>query len=133
MLDLLLGSPGESAGSIVGTVELMKRAEPERVGISVGVRVFPGTELARQVTSEDHNNGLTGVGDPCEPLFFLEPEIASVVFELLDELVGADNRFLFFDPCRPLKNYNYSANQRLVTAIREGYRGAFWDILRRYE
>jgi hypothetical protein len=28
-------------------------------------------------------------------------------------------------------NYNYNANAVLVDAIRDGYRGAFWDILRR--
>ena len=133
MLDLLLGSPGETKESIVRSVELMRRAEPERVGISLGVRVFPGTELARQVTSENYNNGLSGGGDPSEPLFFLEPKIASTAFEWLDKLVGGDSRFLFFDPSKPDRNYNYNANQRLVAAIQEGCRGAFWDILRRYE
>ena len=28
-------------------------------------------------------------------------------------------------------NYNYNDNRHLVEAIRGGYRGAFWDILRR--
>ena len=28
-------------------------------------------------------------------------------------------------------NYNYNDNLILVEAIRSGYRGAFWDILRR--
>lgn len=123
MLDLLLGSPGETSESLVCTVELMKRAEPDRVGVSVGVRVYPGTELAARVTPTDRT----------EPLFYLEPEIAPFVFPLLDELIGDDRRFFFFDPSRPERNYNYSANQRLIDAIGRGYRGAYWDILRRYE
>jgi radical SAM superfamily enzyme YgiQ (UPF0313 family) len=133
MLDLLLGSPGETRESLVRTIELMKRAGPERVGVSLGVRVYPGTELADLVTTARNREGLVGSEDPMDPLFFLEPQVAPFVFDLLDELVGDDRRFLFFDPSRPKQNYNYNANQRLVDAIGEGYRGAYWDILRRYE
>jgi radical SAM superfamily enzyme YgiQ (UPF0313 family) len=123
MLDLLLGSPHETRESLVRTVELMRRAAPDRVGVSVGVRVYPGTELAARVTPTD----------PTEPLFYLEPQIAPFVFPLLDSLIGDDQRFLFFDPSRPERNYNYNANQRLIDAIGRGYRGAYWDILRRCE
>jgi hypothetical protein len=82
---------------------------------------------------EESREGLVGGRDPLEPLFFIEPRIAPFAFKLLDELVGDDRRFFFFDPSRPDKNYNYNANQRLVDAIGEGYRGAYWDILRKYE
>lgn len=134
MLDLLLGSPGETRESIVRTIELMKRAEPDRVGVALGVRVYPGTELASLVMmQEELIEGLVGKDDVSEPFFFLEPRIAPFAFELLDELIGDDRRFFFFDPSRPDRNYNYNANQRLVEAIRQGYRGAYWDILRRYE
>jgi hypothetical protein len=133
MLDLLLGSPGETRESIVCTVELIKRADPERVGISLGVRVYPGTELARLVKTGSLSEGLVGGEDPSHPLFFLDPAIAPSAFDLLDTLVGDDRRFLFFDPSRPDRNYNYNANRRLVEAIQKGYRGAYWDILRRYE
>ena len=132
MLDLLLGSPGESEKSIVGTVELMRRAGPDLVGISLGVRVYPGTELADLTTQERLRDGLVGRDDPLEPLFFIEPAIAPFALDLLDQLIGDDRRFLFFDSSRPDRDYNYNANQRLVDAIRQGYRGAYWDILRRY-
>jgi hypothetical protein len=85
----------------------------------VGVRVYPGTELSRSVGSTEH--------------FFIEPEIAPFAFDWLDSLIGEDERFLFFDPSKADRNYNYNANQRLVEAIRRGYRGAYWDILRRYK
>ncbi len=131
MLDLLLGSPGETRESLIETVELMDRAAPDRVGISLGVRVYPGTALARQVASEGREMGLVGGPDPSTPLFYLDPAVAPFCFSLLDDLVGDDARFLFFDPSRPDKNYNYNANQRLSDAIAAGYRGAYWDILRR--
>jgi len=70
----------------------------------------------------------------CQSLpYFLEPGIASFASELLDDLIGDDRRFFFFDPSRPDRDYNYDGNQRLVDAIGKGYRGAYWDILRRYE
>jgi radical SAM superfamily enzyme YgiQ (UPF0313 family) len=133
MLDLLLGSPGETRESIFRTVELMRRADPDRVGVAVGVRVYPGTELADQVMRGELRKSLVGGQDRFDPLFFLEPQVAPFVFDLLDQLIGDDKRFFFFDPSRPEKNYNYNANQRLSEAIQKGYRGAYWDILRRYQ
>ncbi len=123
MLDLLLGSPGETRESLTRTVDLMKRADPDRAGVSVGLRVYPGTRLAQRLGAAEE--------DPSRPRSYLEPAVAPFVFELLDTLIGDDPRFLFFDPTRPERNYNYNANQRLVEAIGKGYRGAYWDILRR--
>jgi hypothetical protein len=62
----------------------------------------------------------------------MEPAVSPFVFDLLDGLIGEDERFFFFDPSKPERNYNYNANQRLVDAIAKGYRGAYWDILRKY-
>ncbi len=131
MFDLLIGSPGETEESIIRTIELMKMAEPDRIGISIGVRIYPGTELERMSKNKELSKGLIGSDDPAEPLFFIEPDISSFVFALLDELIDNDERFFFFDPSKPNRNYNYNANQLLVDAIKEGYRGAYWDILRR--
>jgi tryptophan 2-C-methyltransferase len=132
MLDLLLGSPGETRDSIEQTVKIVREANPDLAGVSLGVRVYPGTALASGVISEEHLEGLSGGKNIFDPLFFLEPQIASSVFEWMHTLIGDDRRFLFFDPSRPKQNYNYNSNQRLVNAIQKGYRGAFWDILRTY-
>jgi hypothetical protein len=132
MLDLLLGAPGESRASLTRTVELMRQADPDCVGVSLGLRVYPGTALAAQVTSPSLHEGLVGGQSPAEPLFFLEPAVAPFASALLDSLIGDDPRFFFFDPARPARNYNYNANQRLQDAIRAGLRGAYWHILRRF-
>jgi radical SAM superfamily enzyme YgiQ (UPF0313 family) len=131
MFDLLLGAPGETRESIARTIELMGRSGADRIGVTVGIRVYPGTRLSKEVQREDLRKGLVGGSDIRDPVFFLEPGIAPTVFDQLDALVGNDPRFLFFDPGRPDRNYNYNANQVLVRAIREGHRGAYWDILRR--
>jgi hypothetical protein len=132
MLDLLLGSPGESRESLANTIELMKGSGADQIGVALGVRIYPGTELCSRLERESATGGLVGGGDAVEPRFFMEPGVASCAGELIDGLIGADERFLFFDPSRPEKNYNYNANERLVEAIAAGYRGAYWDILRRY-
>ena len=67
MFDLLLGSPGETRESIVRTIELMQRVEPDRVGVALGVRVYPGTELAALVLREEPIEGLLGGDDVSEP------------------------------------------------------------------
>ncbi len=131
MFDLLIGAPGETRESIVRTIEVMKEAEPDRAGVAVGVRVYPETEMEGRIADGDGEKGLVGGKDLSKPVFFVEPEVAPFVFGLLEDLTKDDNRFLFFDPERPEKNYNYNANRVLAEAIRAGYRGAYWDILRR--
>jgi radical SAM superfamily enzyme YgiQ (UPF0313 family) len=131
MFDLLIGSPGETRESIVRTIDMVKRAGPDRAGVAAGARVYPGTKLAGWVLQGKRKKGLIGGEDLSRPVFYIDPEIAPFLFDLLDTLTRDDPRFLFFDPSRPASNYNYNANQLLVDAIREGYRGAYWDILRR--
>ena len=130
MLDLLLGSPGETQESLTRTVELIQQADPDRAGVSVGVRIYPGTQLASWLAATGKTSGLSGGAGPADPLYFLEPGVTHFVFPLLDRLIAGDQRFLFFDPSKPNLNYNYNANQRLVEAIAQGHRGAYWDILR---
>jgi radical SAM superfamily enzyme YgiQ (UPF0313 family) len=132
MLDLLMGAPGETRESVTYTIELMKRLDPDRVGVVVGVRVYPGTMLEAMIRDMEYKKGEIDFDDPTKPVVFLEPSIESFVFDLVDELIGEDKRFLFFDPSKPDKNYNYNANEVLVNAIKKGYRGAYWDILRCY-
>ncbi len=122
MLDLLLGSPGETEESLTRGIDLIRRAAPDRAGVTVGLRVYEGTPLARVLPPP-----------AAEPSTYLEPGLASRIFDLLDRLIAGDRRFLFFDPTRPDRNYNYNANQRLVEAIQQGHRGAYWDILQRLD
>jgi hypothetical protein len=131
MLDLLLGGPGESRASLRAAIECVRRAAPERAGISLGLRVYPGTPLDRQVAAAGEAPGLSGGPEPAAPRYYLEPAIADGCYALLDDLIGDDPRFLFLDPTKEQQNYSYNAHQRLTDAIAEGYRGAYWDILRR--
>ena len=53
--------------------------------------------------------------------------------DLIDGMIRGDRRFFFYDPARPDVDYNYNANEVLTDAIAKGYRGAYWDILRRVQ
>lgn len=129
MIDLLLGAPGETRQSIARTIEGAKRSAADRVGISLGVRVYRGTQLERTLRGKPA--GLSGGERPADPLYYLEPAVAGCAAGEIDRLVGDDPRFLFLDPSRKERNYSYDANRVLEEAIRQGERGAYWDILRR--
>jgi len=136
MYDLLLGGPGETRDSLRETVESMKRMSPHRVGASLGVRVYPKTSLARMVLQQgsiESNPNIHGERDSSflAPIFYLSAELGEDASQYLEGLIDGDERFMFMSGGSSNSNYNYNANAVLVNAIRDGYRGAFWDILRR--
>ncbi len=138
MFDLLLGGPGETRETVKETIELMRETEPDRVGVMVGVRIYAGTELGNVVLREgrlEKNRNLQGKvkgnGDFFEPVFYVSKELGDDVFSYVSELIGGDRRFFFTTRDDRESGYNYNQNQILVEAIKQGYRGAYWDILRR--
>jgi radical SAM superfamily enzyme YgiQ (UPF0313 family) len=139
MYDLLLGGPRETKESLSRTIHAMKEVSPHRVGAALGIRVFPGTRLADMVLRSgpvESNRNLHGAVEDNKrlfrPVFYLSAELGENVPQYLEQLIDNDQRFLFMKPPQAGDmNYNYNDNSRLVEAIRQGYRGAFWDILRR--
>jgi radical SAM superfamily enzyme YgiQ (UPF0313 family) len=135
---LLQGGPGETRESLRESIDAMKRLSPSRVGASIGVRVFPGTKLASMVRKQGpigKNPNLQGVihgnEDFFAPIFYLSSALGADAAQYLAGLIAGDERFFSNFPDAGNKNYNYNQNMVLVEAIKKGYRGAFWDILRR--
>jgi hypothetical protein len=138
MYDLLLGGPGESKKSLRETIELMKRISPSRVGAAMGIRIFAQTKLATLVRRQGpltENPNLHGTVEGNDnffaPLFYLSSALGPDAHGYLGGLIAGDERFFFGSTGDADQNYNYNENTILVNAIRAGYRGAFWDILRR--
>ncbi|TET37364.1 MAG: radical SAM protein [Dehalococcoidia bacterium] len=136
MYDLLLGGPGETRDSLRETIETMKRLSPSRVGASMGVRVFPRTKMAALVRKQGpmvENPNLHGAVDEkfLAPIFYLSSALGDDAPRYLASLVADDERFFSSFAQAAERNYNYNENLVLVEAIKNGYRGAFWDILRR--
>lgn len=138
--DLLLGGPGETRDTLRETIELMKDISPSRIGAALGVRIFPGTELADMVKAMgplEQNPNLRGKVSGNDnffyPVFYLSSDLGEDPHQYLADLIGGDERFFFMSPRQDNdRNYNYNDNSLLQEAIQAGYRGAFWDILRRY-
>ena len=54
MIDLLLGGPGETTETVAHTIDFIKQIDPDCVGVALGIRIYPGTQLARIITAEGH-------------------------------------------------------------------------------
>jgi radical SAM superfamily enzyme YgiQ (UPF0313 family) len=135
MYDLMLGGPGEDRESLVFAISFMKEINPSRVGISAGVRIYPGTRLAQIALAdmEKDNAAVRGSINPAffAPVFYVSQAMGDELHPFIASLVQKDERFFFGGGEEVEANYNYNANAMLMEAIKKGYRGAFWDILRR--
>jgi tryptophan 2-C-methyltransferase len=132
IIEILFGAPGETAETVAETIQYMKEIDAERVSITAGLRVFPGTELERLVRAEGitrDNPNLYGViednSDLLQPLFYLPTTIADKPLEFIDSLTRGDARFFGVNT----DGFNYNANDLLVDSINNGARGAYWAIL----
>lgn len=143
MVDLLLGGPGETEKTAAESIAFFKQIEPDCVGAALGVRLYPGTEIAQRLAAEgspESNPGIRrrydGPIDLVKPTFYLSPALGERPAAMIRRLIGGDPRF--FEPeddsgASPSGSgdHNYNQNTALVEAIAAGERGAYWDILRR--
>jgi len=138
MYDLLLGGPGETRETVRQSLDAVREAGPDCIGVSLGVRVYDGTPLAAQVRdmgSVESNAALAGAkldnDDFLRPLFYMSPQLGLDPVGFVRDLVGDDQRFFLPGGPDEKRDYNYNGNDRLVQALSRGERGAYWDILRR--
>jgi len=132
IFDLLIGGPGETEETVKTTIDKVRELALPLVGIALGVRVYPDTTLGKAVTSGLITEGLDpGKGRAFhEPLFYLSPGLGSDAPALINELVAGDKRFLFLMSPSEAGSYNYAGDEALCRLIKDGARGAYWDILR---
>lgn len=140
MFDLLLGSPGETRDTIEKAISLMKTIQPDRVGISLGIRLYPITRLGRKISEGLDGNFLQnpnlfgrvdGNASFLRPIYYCDASSGEDLEDWLHDLIGDDPRFLLGRRTDAKLDYNYNDNPALAQAIRNGHRGAYWDILRR--
>lgn len=132
--DLLIGGPGEDRRSVAATIRLMKTIDPHRVGLALGLRLYPGTPLAANLGRLPRKGfHPPRCGSLFTPSFFLSPDLGPDPERLVLDEVRGDERFFTAGLGEEKQDYNYSGHALLVQAIRDGHRGAFWDILRRLQ
>ncbi len=134
---LLLGGPGETKETLRETAENLKRIPHHGLETVLGIRILPGTRLAKWVKNEgplNKNPNLKGEVEGNEsfltPIFYLSSALGpeEEVREYLLELFEGDIRFFFVKKGR---SGTFISNESLIQAIKSGYRGVFWDILRK--
>ncbi len=145
MIDLMLGGPGETPQTVRETIDYIKKIGPDCAGAALGIRVYPGTAMEQIVAEElrDPTNSnirrkYSGPINLLKPTFYISEALGEHPAELVRDLIAGDRRF--FEPAvetpnqaaesSDATNYNYNENLLLTQAIREGARGAYWDILR---
>jgi tryptophan 2-C-methyltransferase len=138
MYDLLIGGPGETVNTVRETIEFMRKIDADCVGLSMGLRLYDGTETARYVRSlgdlgsnSDVYGAKEGNSDLLRPAFYISPDLGPDMPRIVADLVAGDPRFFLPSHEEVDSNYNYNDNTVLVRAIANGARGAYWDILRR--
>jgi radical SAM superfamily enzyme YgiQ (UPF0313 family) len=142
MFDLLLGGPGETAKTAAQTIDFIKKIDPDCAGAPLGVRIYPGTEMAHIVESEgppETNPNIRrkydGPVDFFKPTFYISQALGPKPANLVRDLIAGDKRFFEPMPETVLEegqlstDHNYNDNTELVEAIKAGARGAYWDIL----
>jgi radical SAM superfamily enzyme YgiQ (UPF0313 family) len=129
MVDLLLGAPGENFDSIKKIIEDIKAIKPFRVGTSYGIRVYPETAFYEYLK----DSGYQLPSSLLRPFFYVSDWVKDGIDDFIKELIKGDERFYFNAKEESNQNYNYNANKVLEDAIRDGYKGAFWDILAMYQ
>lgn len=67
---LLLGGPGETRESVEESLEFARSLRLDELRITVGIRIYPGTPLARRAVAEGM---IAGEGDLLRPRFYLAP------------------------------------------------------------
>ncbi len=142
MTDLLLGGPGETTDTLAESIEFLKQINPDAVGTGLGLRIYPDTPMIPLLHAQgplESNPNLKrkypGPIDLLKPTFYIEHTLGPNPARLITDLINQDQRF--FEPIEDLPkeqsdagDHNYNANTELMDAIKDGARGAYWDILR---
>ena len=131
MFDLLIGGPGETEETIRITIQKVKELDVPLTGIAAGVRVYPETPLGKAIAGGFDKEGLHPEGETAfhEPFFYLSPYLGRDASALISDFLAGDPRILFLGSPAEEGSYNYADDEALCQSIKEGARGAYWDII----
>jgi tryptophan 2-C-methyltransferase len=138
MIDLIFGGPGETPASARESIDFIKQINPDCAGAPLGVRIYPGTDMAitsaaegPMETNPNIKRKYAGPVDLFRPTFYISHLLGPNPARLIKDFIGGDKRF--FEPIdesdAALTDHNYNDNTELVDAIKTGSRGAYWHIL----
>lgn len=118
---LSLGAPGETEETMEETFRLMEEISPTAVVAMVGLRIFPGTGLARRAEDEGL---LSPAADFLEPVFYLAPAVK-------DRVVEIARRRAAYHPNWILPGLSINVSLRLQSKLRRiGVKGPLWEHMK---
>ncbi|MGA2192206.1 MAG: radical SAM protein [Nitrospirota bacterium] len=118
---LLLGSPGDTADTVAETLDVMDHIRPNAVIAMLGVRVFPGTELAKRAKSEGAIKDDPGL----RPVFYFSPGLD---MGRVSEILGSYGRER---PNFIMPGIHLRMTDKIRNRLRSyGFTGPLWEYLR---
>jgi len=118
---LSLGAPGETEQTLQETIALMEQISPTAVIAMLGLRIFPGTGLARLAEEEGM---IAPTHDFLQPTFYVAPHVRERIIEFAHKMAASHPNWIF-----PGLNINVSS--RLQSKLREfGLKGPLWEHLK---
>jgi len=118
---LSLGSPGETEETLQETLALMEEISPTAVIAMVGLRIFPGTVLARLAKEE----GLIPPGyDYLAPTFYISPGLKEKIMAFARKTAAAHPNWIF-------PGLGINVSPRLQGKLRRiGVKGPLWEHMK---
>ena len=118
---ILLGAPGETRHTVSETLSVMHDIDPTAVIIMTGIRIFPGTELARIAEME----GIIPEQEiSLSPVFYISSAVKTFIVELVKEY--AQNHSNCIVPGQNIMS-DYTIQKRLR---HYGVKGPLWEHMK---
>ena len=118
---LSLGAPGETEATLEETFSLMEELSPTAVIAMVGLRIFPGTGLARVAEAEGL---LSPSSDLLWPVFYISPPVRDRVAEIAAKRAALHPNWI-------LPGLGINVSSRLQTKLRKiGIQGPLWEHMK---
>ncbi|MDD5309849.1 MAG: cobalamin-dependent protein [Deltaproteobacteria bacterium] len=111
--NLVFGGPGETEATMEESVARMDAIDPAAVIATIGLRVYPGTDLAAERRA--------GSGSSLEPVFFIEEAVEGTVVERVAAWVKDRRGWI----C-PGLGQRY--NPRYLARLRKRHKGPLWSL-----
>jgi len=90
MCFLMFGGPGEDEKTIKESILLMNKIKPHYIHAQIGIRVYPGCEIAKIGIKEGYISQDTNL---LYPTFYLSNKIKDWIYEYLEEICSNDRRW----------------------------------------
>jgi radical SAM superfamily enzyme YgiQ (UPF0313 family) len=82
---LLLGGPGEDKETIEESISLMENLVPNKVYVTIGIRIYPGCEMV-QIAQKEGYISPSSSSDLLTPTVYLSPQVRDWIFDYITQV-----------------------------------------------